>query len=134
MRKINLVEALRRYCEHLGEILPPEEKTFLQDLSSQYSVSMLMLNIINSCIDMGNEVISLKQLGYPSTYRDVFTNLEHAKIIPISLGRKMRELVGLRNLLAHEYGEVDLELLYEAASDLSFVEPYLEKLLPHLKS
>ena len=36
-------------------------------------------------------------------------------------------LVGLRNLLAHEYGELNFELLYEQAHELNYLEEFASK-------
>ena len=130
MKKIKLVTDLQRYLHDLEEILP-EEDEFLNNKSHQYSVSMLMMNIINVCVDLGAEVVSLKQLGYPETYRDIFQILEKEKIITASLSKKMKNLVGLRNLLAHEYGTINLELLYEQAKEINFVEKYLESIISY---
>ncbi len=44
-----------------------------------------------------------------------------------------REIVGQRNILAHEYGEIDHELLYKtAAEDIPALIQQLESLLPPL--
>lgn len=126
MKKNKLFSNLEKFLQDLEEILPEEEE-FLKNKEHQYSVSMLMMNIINICLDIGSEIISSKQLGYPETYRDIFTLLEKGKIIPSTLANKLRNLVGLRNLLAHEYGEVNMELLYEQAKEIGFIEEFLKK-------
>jgi len=74
MKKIKLFTDLENYLKDLSELLP-SEKEFLTDKSLQYSISMLMMNIINCCIDLGNEVITIKNLGYPESYKDVFNLL-----------------------------------------------------------
>ncbi len=131
MRKAKLVSEIFRYLEELEEVLPDEDQ-FFKDKLCQYGLSMLMLNIINGCIDLGTEVINTKQLGYPEKYKDVFNILETKKMISSALAKRMRNLVSLRNLLAHEYGEIDLGLLYESAKELSFVEEYVNLLMKQL--
>jgi len=49
------------------------------------------------------------------------------KIISLDLAQKMKMLVGLRNLLAHEYGELNFELLYEQAHELNYLEEFASK-------
>ena len=126
MKKLVLFRNLQKYLDDLGELLPEEEE-FLSHKGHHYTVSMLMLNIATCCIDIGSEIISLKQLAVPATYKDVFRTLEKEGIISASLSRKMKELVGLRNILAHEYGEVNLELLHEKATETDCIEEYIEK-------
>jgi len=127
MKKIKLFTDLERYLNDLESLLPEEEE-FLESKTLQYSVSMLMMNIINCCVDLGNEVISLKSLGYPGTYKETFSILGKNKLINISLVKKMKQLVGLRNLLAHEYGEINFELLYEQAEELNHIEEFASKM------
>ena len=45
-----------------------------------------------------------------------------------------REIIGQRNILAHEYGQIDHELLYKPAiDDIPDLIVIIEKLLPPLK-
>jgi len=45
------------------------------------------------------------------------------------------EIIGQRNILAHEYGQIDHELLYKTASeDIPALIAQLEKLLPPLRN
>ena len=129
MKELILFDNLQRYLDDLEEVLPPEEE-FLQSKVHQYSLSMLMMNIINCCLDIGSEILNRKQLGVPGTYKEIFVILEKAKIISPSLTKKMKNLVGLRNLLAHEYGEINLALLYEQAQETKFIEEFIVKTLP----
>ena len=121
MKKAKLFDDLQHYLKDLEDILPESEEEFIESKTVCYSVSMLMINIINTCLDLGSELINLKQLGYPENYRDIFTLLEQNKILIKPLVNKMKDLVGLRNFLAHEYGTVDLEILYEQAKDIKTV-------------
>lgn len=132
VKKVKLFDDLNHMLSDLKEILPSEEE-FLESKIHQYSVSMLMMNIINLCVDVGNEIITLKQLGYPESYRDVFTLLEKNKIVNKAITNKMKNLVGLRNLLAHEYGEIDFELLYEHANDPALIESFINETIKHFR-
>jgi uncharacterized protein with HEPN domain len=45
-----------------------------------------------------------------------------------------REVIGQRNILAHEYGHIDYELLYKTATeDVPILIVHIEKLLPPLE-
>lgn len=46
-----------------------------------------------------------------------------------------RKIIGQRNILAHEYGQIDYELLYKtAADDIPELIHYLEKALPPIEN
>jgi len=45
-----------------------------------------------------------------------------------------REIIGQRNILAHEYGQIDHELLYKTATeDIPALIPQIKELLPPLE-
>lgn len=129
MKKTKLFTDLQKYLDDLTELLPETEDDFLHDKKAQYGIPMVMLNIINTCIDIAQEVISIKQLGYPGTYRESFQLLEKKKLISSTISQKMQDFVGLRNLLAHEYGEINFEILYEQAQDLIAIEQFQKKMI-----
>ncbi len=128
MKKIKLFTDLQKYLDDIEELLPPTEEDFLHDKKAQYGIPMLMLNIINACVDLAQEVIALHRLGYPGSYRESFQLLEKHKLISKEISQEMQAFVGLRNLLAHEYGEINFEILYEQAQDLSVIESFQKKI------
>ena len=130
MKKIKLFNDIEQYLLDLEEMFP-SEKEFLKNKVHQYSILMLMMNLISACIDLGTELVTIKQLSYPGTYREVFDILAKNKIISSKLCGKMKDLVGLRNLLAHEYGKVNLELLYEQAENKDVFEEYSQAMIKH---
>jgi uncharacterized protein YutE (UPF0331/DUF86 family) len=132
MKKAKLIDDLQHYLQDLEEILPDEEEEFLHSKTIQYSVSMLLMNIINCCLDLGSEVVNIKQLGYPENYRDIFSLLEKKSIISSAMAKQLKNMVGLRNLLAHEYGEIEFSLLYEQAKDMQLVDKFISIMVKHL--
>jgi uncharacterized protein YutE (UPF0331/DUF86 family) len=67
---------------------------------------------IESCINIGNHIISSENFRSPKDYRDIFTVLSEQGIIPENFAITLRQMTGLRNRLVHLYWEVDDELLY----------------------
>ena len=55
--------------------------------------------------------------------------LEKKGYISQKLSLQMQDFVGLRNLLAHEYGEVRFELMYEQVRDMKYVEEFAGKMV-----
>ncbi|MEM7827029.1 MAG: HepT-like ribonuclease domain-containing protein [Candidatus Aenigmatarchaeota archaeon] len=75
----------------------------LDDSRNFYTASMLIFSIINRTIDIGEELIAIKRLGFPSSYREIFEILEKNRVIDEELMKKLSRLVFYRNLFAHEY-------------------------------
>ena len=45
----------------------------------------------------------------PESYREVFTSLVDAGELPADLGQRLADAASMRNVLVHEYLEVDLD-------------------------
>ncbi len=63
--------------------------------------------------DIGHHVLAGRGLPIPSTYREVLPALVAANVIPRALEARLSGLAGLRNILVHDYGDVDPERLWE---------------------
>lgn len=71
---------MKKYFQDLKELRINK----LEDLKRKdkfYSCSMLIFSLINSAIDLGNEIISAKKLEMPHSYREIFEILSNRKII-----------------------------------------------------
>ena len=77
----------------------------------------VLLRAIERCV----EILGESARHVSMTYRN-----EHTEI-------PWREIIGQRNILAHEYGQIDHELLYKTATeDIPNLVPTIKKLLPPL--
>jgi uncharacterized protein YutE (UPF0331/DUF86 family) len=75
---------------------------------------------IESCIDLAYHVVADHGWTPPDTARQAFQTLASHGLIPHELSGRLGLAVGLRNVLVHEYAEVDLELLAQVvARDLA---------------
>ncbi|MBI2388265.1 MAG: DUF86 domain-containing protein [Deltaproteobacteria bacterium] len=63
--------------------------------------------------DIGHHVLAGRGLPIPATYREVLPALSRASVIEPSLEARLVGLAGLRNLLVHDYGDVDPARLWE---------------------
>jgi len=86
------------------------------------------LHLAAECaLDIGNHIVSDRGLGSPGSYREVFSLLGEADILTPALTKKMEELAGLRNVLAHDYMRIDHAKTYDAIKkELSWIENYIE--------
>jgi len=85
----------------------PAEKPFGDDFYKQDAVVINLQRACEQCIDMANHVIRLKKLGLPSASAESFTLLRKADIISADLEKKLISMVGFRNIVIHQYRDID---------------------------
>jgi len=90
------------------------------DLADLMHIDALTLNVERACqaaIDLAMHVVASKHLGMPQSQADAFRFLADAGEIDRKLSERMIGMCGFRNILIHQYQELELELLHEVASE-----------------
>jgi uncharacterized protein YutE (UPF0331/DUF86 family) len=72
---------------------------------------------VQGAIDLGQHLITERRLPVPSAYREVFRALTDAGILSPDLGIRLQGWVGFRNIIAHDYGVLDMHLVAKALHD-----------------
>lgn len=65
--------------------------------------------VIQACVDIADQVLATEGIEEPARARDVFPAMSAAGLLDADLARRLAELVGFRNILAHEYLTVTLQ-------------------------
>lgn len=129
------IAKIREYGRLLTDILRIPKDTFVQEPAYYLQAERLLEVMIQAVLDIGNHVIAGLLLKKPEDYRQVFDILAQNQIISEELLPRLRALVGLRNLLVHEYFEVDHGRLYdEARIGLADFEKFCKAIVHFLQS
>lgn len=108
------LDGLHGYLEKLRAFQRASEQEFrsspaLHDLAERY------LHLAMECVlDLGNQVIAEQQLSAPEANRDTFTRLEVAGEIVPELAARLRAWAGFRNILVHQYLDIDHGIAWHA--------------------
>ena len=119
---------LKRLEENLRE-LERFRGTSIDDLEGRqkrWALRYGMLESIQAIIDIACAVVSRYNLGYPDSYADCFRVLRRENVLPNDLTDRLTQPVGMRNVLVHEYLDVDDELLLDALDRLSDFRAFAE--------
>lgn len=90
------------------------------DLADLMHIDALTLNVERACqaaIDLAMHVVASKHLGMPQSQADAFRLLADAGEIDRSLSERMIGMCGFRNILVHQYQDLELDLLHKVASE-----------------
>ena len=94
------------------------------NLTKQDSVVINIQRACEAAIDLGMHLVAQRNLGVPQTSRDAFTLLETAKILSASTAKQMRAMVGFRNIVIHNYQELDTSILERTFVRARRVDPW----------
>jgi uncharacterized protein YutE (UPF0331/DUF86 family) len=81
------------------------------------AVERTFVNLIQACIDLAKHIRSTEGLSPSGTSKREVEALGNAEIISDETREHIEEAVGFRSVLAHRYGEIDHEVVYEILQD-----------------
>ena len=108
---------LNQYHLHLAEIgKTPKSQFFKDDLVRAATERYLQL-AIESCLNIGNRLISLYQfkspVKTPETYADIFTEMLNLGVIDTEFSNRLVKMTKFRNRLVHLYWALEPEMVYQ---------------------
>jgi len=105
------------YIQELNEILPQTFEEYISNFEKRAACERYFEKIIESVVDLTFLVIQGRKLKTPEDEESSFMLLSKEKIISDELAKKLKDAKGMRNIIAHEYGKIDDELVYEAITE-----------------
>ena len=73
-----------------------------------------MLKVLRACeqaIDLANQIVKHHKMGIPTLSAESFDLLLDGGVIDLELAHRLRRMVSFRNLLIHQYQQLDLVLV-----------------------
>jgi uncharacterized protein YutE (UPF0331/DUF86 family) len=126
-RLIERLAELRRHVNHLHGLRPrvKDAETLRQDLSLHNDVLYSLLTVCQLVIDISGELASRHGLRFEN-YTDAVRSLSEIPGITPALVRQLLPLPGFRNVLIHEYVNLDFDRVIMALDHLQPVEDFAE--------
>jgi uncharacterized protein YutE (UPF0331/DUF86 family) len=110
-RKLEGIEQYHGELSEKQETLSRSE--FLQSTTEQRAVERMFENAIQSCSDLAQHVATRAFDYEGSTAKEAVRVLYREDVIDEETMDTLVSAIGFRNVLAHEYGRVDTEEVYE---------------------
>ncbi len=101
----------------------PADKPFEADFMKQDAIAANLQRAAEQTIDLANHAIRKGKLGLPKDSRDSFDILAMANLISADLAKKLKGMVGFRNVLVHDYRELNLNIMKDV------IEHHLDDLI-----
>jgi uncharacterized protein YutE (UPF0331/DUF86 family) len=111
------LERLRLLLLELDEIRDSGREAYDGDLRLRLATQRGLQLAIQVCIDIGVHLVAELELPMPPDYRGVFSALE-AKGLDAGLAARLGSAAGLRNVLVHDYLDLDENVIWGSLSHL----------------
>lgn len=113
--RLTLVRLLDKLKHELNKLerMEFDLEDILADEDIQDMVDRRMQIAIEACIDIAVNVASAMQIPRKEEAADVFRELARGKVINKDLAERMAKATGFRNVLVHEYVDIDYREVYK---------------------
>ena len=98
------------------------------NLHTEWALRYGLLESIQIVIDISCSLVSKNNLGNPETYAQCVEILNRNKYLDDQLANKLVGMIGLRNLLIHEYSEIQVEKLYSLLDNLDDLRKFIHNI------
>lgn len=114
LRKLTELDTYQKQIEEYREI---SVEQYRADWKTQRIIERTLQLMIELCVDIANHIISEKELPVPTSYANTFEILNQAGLISNELAKTMVKMAKFRNILVHQYTEIDAAIVVAILRD-----------------
>jgi len=111
------LDELDGYGRELRQIVPQTFEEYLQKVEKRRATERLLQISVECILDVCHLFVSGLRLGLPAQEDDLVGRMDAAGLISPDLAGLLRRMRRFRNILVHEYGEVDDHIVFETARE-----------------
>lgn len=109
----NKMADIEKYLKELDPILKSGSRIIIDDNLRLHTVERLFQLIVDTAVDINTHIIMASDFNVPDDSYSTFVALGENKILPMDFAIRIAPSVGLRNLIVHKYGNVDLKKMVD---------------------
>jgi len=117
-----MLERLSNLERNISELEKFKSKNEIDEIKKNLQLQWIMryglFESIQIVIDISCHLVTKYNLGNPKTYGECIEYLKQEKYLNSALAEKLLGMTGLRNILIHEYIEIDVEKLFALLDNL----------------
>lgn len=112
-----LTERLRLLAQYLDELRGFRKaarsfQVYVDNVMLRRAVERGLQVAVEICLDIGRRLIALEGFRYAKDNQDVFCILADEGVVPADLLETLLEMARFRNLIVHDYAEIDNARVY----------------------
>lgn len=126
---------LQSYYAELMPILAHASLEIIDDSLRLHTVERLFQLTVDTAIDINTHLLASSAGAVPDDYQSTFLALAERRIVPNDFARRIAPSVGLRNLVVHRYGKVDLSrMIADIKNEIGQYQEYAKHVLAYIQS
>lgn len=131
---IEKLKELNKYLKQLRKYEGVSKNDLAEDIDKLWTVERGLQLSIQIILDIGSHILAEKGIMIDK-YSDVFIELAKLDIIPEDFSNKIKGMAGFRNVLVHEYADVDVDVVTKVLNNslddfeqfAKYINDYLKK-------
>lgn len=127
----NQISSVKKYLEIVKRYEKYSAEEIKNDIDLRGTVERYLYLLVQSSIDLAESFVAHKKLRKPTTLSENFHILNEAGILETGLTEELVKMTGFRNVIAHDYEEVDYNIVYrvihEGGKDIEKLLGIVEK-------
>ena len=127
------MEKLNVCLNKLEPFQSKEKEDLLQDPYLQDIIERNLEVTAQSVIDIANRIISIEGLKKPLDYYDAIMRLGEAGILPLKFAKKLAPIAGFRNILVHDYLDINWDEVYKNLHQLDDIVHFTKQIKTWMK-
>ena len=118
MSKINeKINEVQRYLDELMGMVPNSLEEYESNKIIRAACERYFEKVIEAVTDLAFMVIILKKFRVPDDDINSFKILEENRIIDNEMYNRLKDSKGMRNFIAHQYGQINDKMVYGAMKE-----------------
>jgi uncharacterized protein YutE (UPF0331/DUF86 family) len=123
----NKISSVQKYLKILERYKKYSREEIEKNVDIRGAVERYLYLAIQSTINIAEAVISFKNFRKPTTMAESFIILSEEGIIDREFAEKLIKMVGFRNIIAHDYEELNYDIVYDVLHQrLKDIEKFIE--------
>ena len=127
-----MLDRIKLLENNIKELAELKTRFIMEDIChdklGEWALRYGFLETIQIAIDISCHIVAKYNLGNPTTYTECIDLLRKYNYIDKSLTSKLIGMIGLRNILVHEYVSVDIERLYDLLNNVEDFKEFVNQI------
>ena len=117
MRVDDKIMEIEKYLQELSEIVPGDFEEYRENLEKKAACERYFQKIIEAAVDLTFLVIKENKLKTPEENKEALDILSGKEIISNKISEKLKDAIGMRNFIIHQYEKLNDEIVFEALTE-----------------